>query len=211
MQCRPTTTDLIARAKADSLTITYVNEALPANLVDLFVYQPNILSATPTLNEIEKFIKNYFKLPDEFQPISGVSGLIIAARRAAAGGRKIRQLRIMGHGHRGMVRIGAELVQVEYLADPNSALVKELARLAEFLDVERSVVILDHCLAGNSKELLVRLSEIWGGVAVRGFFDYQTWEHDRVQVGQGKYQQCRGSECQLGVETVRVEAATSAQ
>src|SRR5262249_50425733 len=144
MQCRPTTTDLIARAKADSLTITYVNEALPANLVDLFVYQPNILSATPTLNEIEKFIKNYFKLPDEFQPISGVSGLIIAARRAAAGGRKIRQLRIMGHGHRGMVRIGAELVQVEYLADPNSALVKELARLAEFLDVERSVVILDH-------------------------------------------------------------------
>ena len=81
-----------------------------------------------------------------------MSGLIIAARRAAAGGRKIRQLRVMGHGARGIVRIGSELVQVADLADGNAALVKELAKLKEYLDVKRSVVILDHCLAGNSKE-----------------------------------------------------------
>jgi len=206
-----TTTELIARAKAEGLAITYVNEVLPAGLVDLFVYQPNTLSAMPTATEISKFVKNYFELPDEFQPISGVSGLIIAARRASAGGRKIRQLRIMGHGHRGIVRIGSELVQVADLADRNSTLVTELAKLKEYLDVEISVVILDHCLAGSSKELLTRLSEIWGGVAVRGFLDYQVWEHDRVQVGQGPYQQCRGNECRLGVETVRIEAAKSGQ
>ena len=59
--------------------------------------------------------------------------------------------------------------------------------------------------------LLVGLSQVWGGVAVRGFFDYQVWEHDRVQVGQGTYQQCRGNACNLGVEMVRIEAAKSVQ
>jgi hypothetical protein len=151
-------------------------------------------------------------LPPGFQPISGVSGLIIAARRACSGGRKLRQLRIMGHGSIDFFTVGLEQIWLQKLQDSSgnpTDMGRELARLKDFLDPAASLVILDCCLCGQAESLLKLLSDMWGGVAVRGYRNYQLWERDAVQIGEGVYTECTETVCHYGVEVLRVEKSAA--
>ena len=217
--------DMIEAArKAGQKITTVIAGPPPDGYVDLFVYQPNPppgpkpegadLGAREAWQKtVDYYKKNYFELPPSFQPISGISGLIIAARRACAGGKKLRQLRIMGHGSESHMRIGLDQVWLSKLIDANgqkTAMARELESLKAWLDPRVSLVILDHCLCGQAQTFLTTLSDLWGGVAVRGYIDNQTWEHSKVQVGEGTYRECRGGTCHEGVEHYEVEEQAAA-
>jgi hypothetical protein len=210
--------DLVDRARRNGWKITAVQTGRPpAGYVDLAVYQPNPYPGTGPekpktpgewLEQLDDWSRNYFELGPGFQPISGVSGLIIAARRACRGGRKLRQLRIMGHGSYTFFTVGHDQVWLSKLQESNGTLKpmgRELSQLKDFLDPAVSLVILDCCLCGQAEDLLKMLSGLWGGVAVRGYRDWQVWEHDAVQFGQGVYTECTETACQLGIEVMSVE------
>ncbi len=192
--------EFLKRAKKN-FRFTYVNDgAPPAGYIDLFVY---------SLKKGEKF-----DLSNKFIYIDGMSSLLNEVRKACSGGKRIRNLRIMGHGSIGGFRIGrdetvdswvgrAELYEGGDLQGKKTALYRDFESLKEFFDAEKSVVILDHCQTGASENALIRFSTILGGVNVRAFLDYQYWEHSDVQFGQGVYRQCAGKECHLGVELVQ--------
>lgn len=211
--------DLVDVAKKAGWKITgVITEPPGAGQTDLFVYQPNPLPGAPQsyskegvkkwLGEWEYWSNNYFELPQRFQPISGVSGLIIAARRACSDGRKLRLLRIMGHGSVDFATIGKEQVWLEKLINDQGQLTemgKELKKLADYLDPKSSIVILDHCLCGQAENFLRFLSELWGGVAVRAYRDYQYWETGSIQIGKGVYTQCVNKQCEYGIEVYQIE------
>lgn len=192
--------EFLDRAKKN-IRFTYVNDgAPPSGYVDLFVY---------SLKKDEKF-----ELSDKFIYIDGMSALLNAVRKACSGGKKVRYLRIMGHGSAGGFRIGREetadgwigrsvLYEGGDVKGKKTTLCKDFESLKEFLDVEKSVVILDHCQTGSHESALIRFSTILGGISVRAFIDYQYWEHSDIQFGQGVYRQCAGNECHFGVELVR--------
>jgi hypothetical protein len=207
------TPDMIEAARRAGQKITAVIMGPPpAGFVDLFVYQPNPPPELSILKDkglaawkkaYEYWQRNQFELPPSFQPISGVSGLVIAVRRACAGGKKLRQLRIMGHGSAAHVSIGAEQVWTSKLIDNQARktdMARELEKLQPFLDPDKSLVILDHCLCGQDARFLGVMSDLMGGVAVRGYEDYQKWERGEVQIGVGVYRQCKGGTCHEGIE-----------
>jgi hypothetical protein len=197
----------------------------PAGQTDLFVYQPNPRPGRPTLanfsewtKALDYWVRNYFVLPPQFQPISGVSGLLIAARRACAGGLKLRQLRIMGHGHDDHFMIGHDAIyykpspdlwgDYKTLLDDQGRATEahgELKKLAEHLDPSFSLVVIDCCLFGQNKDFVAYLSELWGGVAVRAYQDFQYWESEDMQIGHSSFMQCARTACHRGIEVLKME------
>lgn len=176
----------------------------PIGYIDLSVY---CFRDAKEKAEWDGFLSTNFVLVD------GWMDLLAKARLACAGGKKIRYLRIMGHGNSGGFRVGQESRADGWIgrstlyenADINgntTSLYHELAKLKDFLDVKKSVVILDHCHTGEGTGPLIRYSTILGGVSVRAFIGAQVWENDDVQFGQGLYRQCAGHQCHVGVELV---------
>lgn len=182
-----------------------VNEGPPpAGYVDLFVYCYR--------DEEEKAAWTGF-LSDKFVLVDGWADVLVKVRRACAGGKKIRCLRIMGHGHSGGFRVGqrsrpdgwigrSSLYENADVTGKTTPLHNDFASLKQFLDIDKSVVILDHCNTGEGSGTLIRFSKILGGVNVRGFIEKQVWEDSDAQFGQGLYRQCAGDQCHVGVEVV---------
>jgi len=217
------TSDYSEAANVAGLPRTPVITAPPqAGFTDLFVYQPNKVPV-PELyisdqrgyrSSLKYFLKNFFILPPSFQPISGVSGLVIAVRRACPSGKdgkptlKLRQLRIMGHGLSDFAFIGSEQVWADLLVDPSTGrpttMGKELAQIKEYLDPDVSLVVMDHCFVGRDARFMKVLSRLLGGVRVRGYTGLQTWQTDKIQVGEGIFRECKGDVCHEGVEQLEM-------
>lgn len=201
----------IARKIEFSLVIT---GPPPSGYVDLFVYQYNPPPGPKPANPKdwpkwerlkEKYEKDYFVLPSNIRPITSIAELLLIVAGVCSGGKRLRQLRIMGHGAPGQIRIGTyDIVYGSSLHDPvtkqKTKQAETLEVLKQWLDPDVSLVILDHCNAGEIDEFLVTLSNLWGGVAVRAFHHFQGWEHGEIQVGNGPFRQCKGGTCRWGFE-----------
>jgi len=186
----------------------------PSGYADVIVYQHNMPpgpkptdpAKLPAWEERKrKYDKDYFVLPDTIKPITGIADLLVIVAGACSGGKRLRQLRIMGHGAPGQIRIGTfDVVYYSSLYDPSTKQktkqAQTLETLKQWLDPEVSLVILDHCNTGESDKFLVALSDLWGGVAVRAFRHFQGWEHGEIQVGNGPFRQCKGNTCHFGFE-----------
>lgn len=176
----------------------------PVGYVDLFVYCYRDAEEKATWNGF---------LSEKFVLVDGWFDLLFKVQRACAGGKKIRYLRIMGHGNNGGFRVGQEsradgwigrstLYENGAINGNTTPLYQDFAKLKDFLDVSQSVVILDHCNTGEGTDPLIRYSTILGGINVRAFIEMQVWEKGDVQFGQGLYRQCAGNRCHVGVELV---------
>jgi len=201
----------IARSIGATLVLT---GPPPSGYADLIVYQYNVPPGPkpedprklPAWEEQKKnYEDDYFVLPDSIKPIRTVRDLLQVVERVCHGGKRLRQLRVMGHGNVGQARFGdSDLVTASSLHDPitkqKTQLAETLEKLNEWLDPNISIVILDHCLTGLSDKFLVTLSDLWGGVAVRAFTYYQGWEAGEIQVGTGPFRQCKGNACHSGYE-----------
>lgn len=95
---------------------------------------------------------------------------------------EIQYLLIIGHGTEGGFRISrndnaggwigkSHLYEEGNVNGEKTALGKQFESLKEFLDVNQSIVILDHCQTGMSENAIIRLSKILGGVNVRSFIN----------------------------------------
>lgn len=186
----------------------------PSGYVDLSVYQYNMHPGPkpedprklPAWEERNKqYEKDYFVLPDSLKPIRSIRELLQVVESVCHGGKRLRELRIMGHGNTTQARFGtSDLVSPSTLYDldtkQKTQQAETLEGLKQWLDPNVSIVILDHCLAGSSEKLLITLSNLWGGVTVRAFTYYQAWEEGEIQVGTGPFRQCKGDACHSGYE-----------
>lgn len=186
----------------------------PTGYADLLVHQynappgpkPEDPQKLPDWEERKKtYDKDYFVLPDSIKPINSIRELLQMVEKACFGGKRLRQLRIMGHGNVAQARFGNDvvytsLIQYRTADGKQSPLVESLEELKHWLDPDVSLVTLDHCRTGLGDEFLIALSHLWGGVAVRAFTYYQAWEAGEIQVGYGPFRQCKGDTCRSGYE-----------
>src|SRR4051794_17333102 len=122
--------------------------------VDLKVKQP-----VPQPQDDNDVLLNLADRP-EILEVPSIAGLMTEVRRVCKARLKIRDLRIMGHGNTGGLRIGSEWVSLRTLfgdaGDPTNARSRttqyfQLEKLREFLSPEKSRVVLDHCyVAGGT-------------------------------------------------------------
>lgn len=186
-----TNADLIKQADKWGYAKTIVTPEMlnpPSGFVNLFVYQPNPIPRWADHNSVGPYLKalNYWT--------------------NCRGGGRIFHLRIMGHGTTGSFRIGNDYIDLSVLANADGTLTpvgEQLKDLRDCIDPARSLVIIDACLCGQGQDLLMLLSDLWGGVAVRGYRDYQYWEAGRQQIGHGLYSECSATECKIGIEIFR--------
>lgn len=175
----------------------------PSGYIDLFVY-----SLKPGEEKWRNIMAQH---SSKFIEIVSMADLLHKVQQACTGGKKIRYLRIMGHGSTASFRVGYQDMNGSVgqstlfsMTDKKpTPLYREFEKLKSFLDVNQSVVILDHCNTGTHEAVLIRFSNILGGVNVRGFIDFQYWERSDVQYGQGMCRQCAGHQCHTGVELTR--------
>ena len=93
----------------------------------------------------------------------------VVSSKCKANNAKVGTLRLSGHGDEDGGPIGKDWITVATL--PKYSV--DLAKLNAYFDRSRTTVIFDSCLTGTNIRLLSKLSELWNGVPVSGFFENQ--------------------------------------
>lgn len=102
--------------------------------------------------------------------VSSVVDLVsTVATKCTASSAKVGTLRISGHGDERGGPIGRDWIDLTTLPQH----VVNLMKLNRYFDIRRTEVIFDSCQTGTNIRLLSRLSVIWNGIKVSGFFDDQ--------------------------------------
>jgi hypothetical protein len=118
----------------------------------------------------------------------------VVAAVCQGGTKKLRRLRIGGHGNPEGFYIGHNWISTKSVNGKYGPL---LLLLNFSLVPGVSVVTIDACCTGLDRKLLIRLSRLWGGVRVKAFFDAQTSE-PTGSVDNGPYRSCEGDRCGVG-------------
>jgi hypothetical protein len=129
--------------------------------LDLFVIDN---SGNDKVMNLERFIT--FGEKD----VKSVKGLVKLVKQLCdTKGKKVRRLRISGHGNSSGAYVGADWISLKTLPKHEP----DLKKLKPYFVAPTSRVIFDACQTGADVRLLTRLSQLWGGIRVTGFFDNQ--------------------------------------
>ncbi len=93
----------------------------------------------------------------------------VVSAKCQASHAKVGVLRLSGHGNETGGPIGKDWIDLTTL--PRHA--TDLAKLNRYFEPARTQVVFDACQTGTNIRLLSKLSELWQGVPVSGFFDNQ--------------------------------------
>ena len=93
----------------------------------------------------------------------------VVSTKCSVNNAKVRNLRLSGHGNEHGGPIGGDWISLATL--PKHSV--ELAKLNLYFDPATTKVVFDSCQTGTNIRLLSKLSTLWKGVSVSGFFDNQ--------------------------------------